>query len=129
MRFATVQTDELADRCCAGQGWGRDPREKPERDPRPERTLSAEPDPEHRHAEGHKRHRVSLPSSKCLAQHCDMAVCTGGARPNLIGEENVNREEEQSDANGGANGSVAQTLQESRVGCNSYATVFVWVPT
>lgn len=60
VRFATVQTDELAGRCCAGQGGGRNPRAKPERDPRPERTLSAEPDPEHGHSESSARRIESV---------------------------------------------------------------------
>lgn len=129
MRFATVQTDELADRCCAGQGWGRHPRAKPERDPRPERTPSAEPDPEHRHDESTRSIESSLLPYKCLTQHWDVTVCVGRARPNLIGEEKINGEEEEPDAKGSSSCSVAQPLQEPRVGFDSYATVCVWVPS
>lgn len=50
-RFVAVQTDELNGSCSAGRGWRKNPMTRPERGPHRERTLSAEPDPEHRHRE------------------------------------------------------------------------------
>lgn len=135
MRFATVTTGELDDRCSAGRGWERNPRAKPETDPRPERMLSAEPDPAPRHIKS-TRHIQGSPfvSMSHIKRWGPLSIVpcwweTVRAHPNLIAEENINREEEQPDAEASSYCGVAQSLQESRVGLSSYTTVSVWVPT
>lgn len=58
-----------------------------------------------------------------------MTVGTVRAHPDLIGEENINGDEEQPNANCSSHCSVAQTLQESRVSRRTYTPVWVWVST
>lgn len=67
---AAVQTDELNDCCSAGQGWRRNPRTQPERGPHPERTLSAEPGPEHRKREEEQ----AVMSQSAFTQICNITA-------------------------------------------------------
>ena len=47
----------------------------------------------------------------------------------LIGEKDINWEEEQSNANNCSSCSFTQSLQESRIGMNRYTLVLIWVLT
>lgn len=82
-----MQTDELNGSCSAGRGWRKNPMTQPERGLHPERTLSAEPDPERRHSMS-RTDLVHL--SMCSVAVMGSSFSSVGMRRYLIGEENIN---------------------------------------